>query len=522
MDERRQGSLLLGGGLLSVLVLHLLWASFNDAPPIWDMAYHEATGWRFLEAWREGRLWDGLAALSGPYPPWFYLQEMPWIAAAGGSPLLGVFSNLGAMLLLALGTWRLGRALLPEREAVAAAVVVLLFPAVAWMSRETVLDVWLAAWVALAGWCLLESRFFDRPGWTLGFGLAVAGGVMTKWTCPLYLLVPSAWWWWQSRRRWKALANLALAAAVSLPLVLPYYLPNLFQLASRYPTTEQAGLIPCKPYPRHGEPGLDNLWGWIYYPRVLAGYFLQLPLLGLLVAGLLRRRREEQRPLEPSSRLLPWVWLAGGVVVLTFLTPKDPRFALPLAPPLAILLLRAWRGSRAGVAAVLGTAGLAFLLASFPTPLGEFRLALGKQVPDPDFQGLQREWALLQTNYFGVAGPPRREDWRYRELLDSIPEGASVGFLPDLPRFHAEGLQLEAVRRGRSIRVRRAGWIPPPAPELRRFDFLVAKTGAQGISFTTEWSGEIARVLPRAGWSVVGSWPLPDGSEGRLVARPSP
>lgn len=500
-------------GFTLIVLCHLGWAWADRTPPIWDMAYHEMQGWRFLQAWKEGDLWGNLASLSPVYPPWYYLQAAFWIALTGESGLLRVLGNLGAVFLLSFSTRRLARLWLNGWEAATAALVVLMFPAVAWMSRETVLDLWLAGWVALAAFCMVKSRGFGHFWWTAGFGWAVAGGMLTKWTCPLYLAIPAAWWWWRSGRRWKGAVHLLGATALSVPLVLPYYWPNLAELMARYPTTHQSGLIPWQPYPRHGEPGLNNLRGWVYYPRILAGYFLQLPLLVVAVGGWVSGR--DQRPGEKKTlgvRTFLWLWLAGGVVALTFLTPKDPRFALPLAPPLAILAVGAWQGRPRGVAAVLGTALIGFVLVTFPTPLGRFKLALWEKQPDPDFQGLQQEWALLQTDYFGLVGPPRREDWAYDDILRAIADGAAVGFLPELPRFHAEGLQLHAVRAGRHIDVRRLGLSARWPEHLGRFDYVVGKTGNQGLSFTTEYNRQIVKAM-RAGAGIqTATWALPDAS----------
>ncbi len=510
------------GGFLLILACHLLWATLNQAPPLWDMAYHESQGWLLLEAGRSGTLWSDLAQLSPHYPPLFYLQEAAWIRVLGASPLLGVLANLGALLMLSWSTWRVARRALGDTEAVAAGMLVLLFPMVAWVSRETLLDPWLAAWVSLAAFFLLKSRGLQSLGWTAAFGWAVAGGVLTKWTCPLYLAFPTLWCWWRSRNRWRAMGSLCLAAALSIPLILPYYLPNLADLWARYPTTEQSGLIPWKPYPRHGEPGLNNPWGWIYYPRVLAGYYLQLPLLLLLAGGFLRRRRHAQiRDTARQTLIFLGVWLGGGLLAVTLLSPKDPRFALPLAPPLAILLLILWRGCRRALWVILGVALLAFLMASFPTPLGPFRAALGKTVPDPDFQGLQREWALLQTHYFGVAGPPLQQDWRQADLLAAIPDDAAVGFLPDAPRFHLQGLRLEAVRQGRTLDLRRLGSIPEWRRQLASLSYVVGKTGLQGISFTTPYNSAVMAALAEHPWVRVAAWPLPDGSQALLWRRSS-
>ncbi len=108
-----------------------------------------------------------------------------------------------------------------------------------------------------------------------------------------------------SKQPLRAVRNLVIGGLVALGVMAPYYIQNLAAMLSRYPTTDQAGLIPWRPYPRHGEPGLDNIWGWIYYPRVLASYFLYLPLTVLFGVGLFRNVLHVPRSTFLEARTRP-------------------------------------------------------------------------------------------------------------------------------------------------------------------------------------------------------------------------
>jgi hypothetical protein len=160
-----------------------------------------------------------------------------------------------------------------------------------------------------------------------------------------------------------------------------------------------------------------------------------------------------------------------------------------------------------------------FLLVSF-YPWSPVKVAFFERSGDRDFQTIQQEWVLFQTHYFDVAGPPRVELWPYDELLDVIPRNASFGLLPDLPRFHVEGLRLKAAERGRSLRVLRIGGLAGWAEVLPRLDFVVSKTGYQGISFITGFNHVIMQALEQQGWTPVISYPLPDGTEATVWQAP--
>ena len=507
----------LGFGL--ILIVHFFWQLLNEAPPAWDMAFHQLKGWQLLEVWRQGGPLSGVWSISFPYPPLYHWTEALIFGALGDTRLVAFFANLPGLFFLSYGTYGVGRYYLKPVQAGWAGILVLLFPMVTWVSRESLLDVPLAGWVALSGFLLLKSRFFTSRSWTLLLGLACAAGMLTKWTFPIYILVPFLYGLFRSSHKGKSCLNLLFAGLLALPLVLIYYAPNFRILASNYPTTEQIGLIPWRPFPRHGEPGLNNFLGWIYYPRVLVSYFLFLPLTLLFMVGALVPGvgvKEEQVP----RRNYLWFWLVGGLVLLTFLTPKDPRFAIPLGTPLAVLLVCFWQGHRRVLAAILGVSALQFLLISFSMPFTPAKLAIFSREEDGDFQTIQREWVIFQPEYFGITGPPRKENWRFAEILSRIPEGAEVGFLPELPRFNVNGLILQAARTGEEVKAAAIGNLDHWQLRLEELDFVVSKSGYQGLSFITGFNSEIEESLESERWEVVGQWSLPDGSVARLLRNP--
>jgi 4-amino-4-deoxy-L-arabinose transferase-like glycosyltransferase len=481
------------------------------------MAYHQFQGWKYLELWRTGGFFSQFAAASPQYPPLYYLVEATVLGCLGWTQYLAFLSNLPALVLLGYSAFWMAGEYLPERMTWKAGLLPLLLPTVAWVSRESLLDVLLAGFVTAGGALILKSNFFARRNWTLLFGVVCGLGVLTKWTFPIYLAFPVLYALMTSRYRRRSFENIALATVVGLVIVSPYYLPNMAALVSRYPTTEQAGLIPWEPYPRHGEPGLNNVLGWIYYPRVFASYFLGILLTLFLVVGVLRRQVREQAQMS-GLRFLA-VWFVGAALLLTFVSPKDPRFALPLVAPLSLLLLAVWREKKSVLRTILVVAALQFLLVSFPI-LPSLKLALFEREGDQDFQTLQTEWVLFQTDYFDVAGRPRQEDWRFLQILGHVEDGSRMGFLPDLPRFHPEGMRLAAAQEGRSISVVRFGNSSNWEESLPRLDYVLAKDGHQGISFITGYNLAVVDFVTQNGWLPVASWELPDESKATLWKKP--
>lgn len=502
-----------------IWMIHVVWEIKTDMPPIWDAAHHQLKGWEYWQALQAGTLWERFSQISTHYPPLYYLQEALVWSVFSDNQFLPLLSNLLGLFLLSYCSFGIAAFCMNKEVAVWAGLLTLLFPLVAWTSRLSLLDGPMAGWVAAAGFCLLKSRWLEVKGWSLAFGLACAAGTLTKWTFPIYLLLPLCFAFMQSKNRKRALVNLMDAAIVAIPLVFLWFLPNLSGLLDRYPTTVQTSLIPWLPYPRHGEPGLNNILGWIYYPRVISSYFLFLPLTIASVWSAiftLKNRRE-----VPDVVRFLWWWLLGGLVLLIFVTPKDPRFALPLVPPLAVLLMYPWRQHKKWIAGIFLLAFIQFLSVSFDSPLHPTKIALFA-IDDRDYQTIQQEWVLYQSHYFEVAGPPRRENWRFEEMVEFMEDSQMIGFVPSLSHFHPEALQLQALRAGVSLQVRRLGEHADSVDALNSLDLVVGKTGFQGLSFITRLNDEVYRRLRTEGWREVKTWDLPDQSQASLWANPSP
>lgn len=97
-----------------------------------------------------------------------------------------------------------------------------------------------------------------------------------------------------------------------------------------------------------------------------------------------------------------------------------------------------------------------------------------------------------------------------------------IGFVPSLSHFHPEALQLQALRAGVSLQVRRLGEHADSVDALNSLDLVVGKTGFQGLSFITRLNDAIYRRLRTEGWREVKTWDLPDQSQASLWANPSP
>ena len=301
-------------GFTAILAIQAVWELLDESLPVWDMAYHQLQGWRYLAAWQEGRFFDQFSALSTYYPPLYYLQEAVVLRLFPGTQFLALLSNLLGMLLLSFCSYRLAGLFMKPAAAVATGLLPLLFPLVVWTSRVSLLDLPLGGWVAASGYLLVKSNSLRSRSWALAFGLCCAAGSLTKWTFVLFLLLPLAHTLIYSPHRKTSLIHLALATLVAVPFVVLWYLPNLDSLIERFQITAQAAV-------GEGDPGWDDILGWIYYPRSLASYYLYFPLTAVGVWGAIRMGRPGQQTQQRFLQFL-WWWLVGGLLFMMLLPAK--------------------------------------------------------------------------------------------------------------------------------------------------------------------------------------------------------
>lgn len=321
--------------------------------------------------------------LSDTNPPFYYLLLNPWSRAFGTSDTaLRLFSASWAILALPL-VWLLGRDLDDSRTAWSAAVLFALSPIALYYSAEGRMYslLWFLA-LALA-WLTLRMSRGDGRTWHAALWVLVgASGLLTHYFF-LFVWIACAGWLWLSgpspgRRR-----RVAVSGAVTVLLILPWYLQIPESLARwrvsagwldgdlgwsgalRAPFALAASLVSGRSY----------LGGWRHADVALA---LLLVLLALLLVS-----RGRFHALFSGPRLLLWAWVAAacvGPVVFDLLrhttTATVPRYAIA-GLPAAMLIVAA------GLSRLPRRIHLAWMIAILIVWLPGIRKAAVSAVPRP-------------------------------------------------------------------------------------------------------------------------------------------
>jgi len=508
-------------GLAAALwAVHFVWLQRDTRPPVWDMAMHQAYALNYLP---NASLPPGTSfwERSGDYPPFVHIAIASAYRLFHPGPHIAVLANLPATFLLFWAVYELARMLAGASAARWACALTALIPYLIWMSRETILDYWLGAWVAVSLVVLAKTDGFQSRRASILLGFTCALGLLTKWLFAGFLVFPVACVVfrgriWRSERR---LVNFADTLLIAVAISGLWYFPNLPRLVRYFSENALIGA-------REGEPPVLSFQSLIYYLRLFEGYqmFGLLFCLFLLSCYFVCRGRGLK-----GGALLAAV-IAGGWLAMTALRTKDPRFTLPLLGPMMVICgawIQSWgsgwktRMVKAALVFVLGAQAYAINFGIRWLPQ-EIVLAEG-------YQGsLRWDWNLYLQNYFHILGAPRRENWRQDDILSRIAADArrrhlpmTLALVPDLPRFNDANFHLYARLRGYPLRVNHPQSAQNGIRAFDGFNYVIMTERDQGMAWRTGASRALNQIImdEHEIFRLLEVYPLPNGDAARAYVN---
>jgi hypothetical protein len=389
-----------------------------------------------------------------------------------------------------------------------------------WLSRETILDYWLSAWVAASLVLLRKTEGFQYRLASLLLGLVLALGLLTKWLFAGWVLLPLVYVFvrqkvWTQAARIIRMADTILIAGVIAGL---WYIPKLPTLVQYFGENARIGA-------REGEPPIFSFQSLIYYLRLLEGYQLFAPLFLFVVASCVMVYKK--KCLQDGAYLAFAV--TGGWLALTLLRTKDARFTMPVLGLLAIVAgawIQSWRRTWVcGLSKGLLVAVMA--VQAYAVNFGISWLPDSVVLAEGYHGYLRWDWNLYLQHYFNILGPPRREDWKQVAVLRRMTEHAaqnglrlSLAVIPDLPFFNAANFLLYARLMGMRAHMDHLQAEPQGLTSFEGFDYVLMKERDQGTTWTTVNNRALNRIIvdaPRV-FQLLGLYELPDGDFVRLYA----
>ncbi len=499
------------------LVGDRLWLFLDHTVPAWDQADYLNGAIIYRQAlqtpsWFNSEWWRNLWLLSPKIPPLTYILTVPFFNLLGISSDHAMWVMCIFMALLLLGVYSLGVILFDVSVGLWAALLSQLMPGLYVYRLEFLLDFPLTAIVTFS-YFLLTFWYFQPSnrlqGWlkAIAFGLSLGLALMVKQTSLFFLFFPLLWvgisllW----HRLWLRLGQIIVGLGSSFLLFWPWYRTNwLLMLTSGKRATIDSALI-------EGDPSLTSLDAWTYYFKVFP-YFLSWPLLlvpivGLILAAVYWRNRQNPDVKNLAAKSIPsrWLWLGiflvGGYLLSSLNINKDARYILPLYPTLALVLaigLRSWQGRWAKVVR-WGTIGLVFVLMILNLfPLGGNFLSanLSPRMQHLPYMGESWQNEAVITEILGTSP-------YLRSTLGVLPSTAQL----NQHTFSFYGGKFNQQVAGRQVGVRETE-IEADADSL---DWFITKTGDQG-SIPDAQPDMVKRIEQGSDFQRTQQWSLPDQS----------
>ena len=243
--------------------------------------------------------------------------------------LWSALSGLGLVLL----TWGAARQLTQREDAawIAGAITATSYGYFA-MARAALPDLPLAFLITLGIWTALQRRWL-LAGMAAGLGFLMKGPIAL--VVPGLVLIPI---WWRERRDAPLRPrDVVVAGAVFAVVGLPWYVAMTLEHGTAY----LESFFLADNFERFATDRFNERRPlWFYLPIVLggllpwSGYLLALP--WRFAAGVWHRTR---RLTDVEWRLI--IWAALPLIFFALSIGQQPRYILPVLPPLAILLGRA-------------------------------------------------------------------------------------------------------------------------------------------------------------------------------------
>jgi len=490
-------------------------------PSGWDQSGHLTASVEYSRAIAAGPVAFARTLFRAPswYPPLYHLMLAALFA------VFGVFSWAPAAVnclfagVLLYATWELGKKIYPDDDVVSftGTALAVTSPLLAYVSHDALLDYALVALVALAVLAAARESTFTCPSGSAWAGAAVAAALLVKPTAALFITVPllaavmrAAVWKEAAGRR----SLIVFLACAGLP-PLAWYSLHIRDLTHLFRTNLADAA-------REGDPAPFTWESAGFYLRGLYRLYFAPVLVFALLPGVLRALRRWR------GTCYLWAWIVPAWLALTFLMAnKDYRYALPVLPGIALLgaggLLWLPRGPvRVGAAALaLGLASLYYASLYGPSAGPAWRLTQ---------QGLLAHQSVLF--HIPADAFPRCEDWKQDEIVGALAGALHerprphvvVGVIPSLHELNPSGIRYRLVLSRLRADVVDFAYAEDWHEVLGRVDFLIAKTGGQGLEHVTRSSQTInAYVESRPDvFKIIMTVPLPDGSQGRLYERSWP
>lgn len=501
-----------------------LWLRLETVPPGWDEALHLTKSleyYNIITTPGPGMI-SNLINVDNYYPPFYHFSTVFTYFLFGTSMDSAISVNIFYFGVLLFSTYGIGSYLYNKETGFIAALLISLYPSMVGIRRFYLIEVALIATVALSIYLLLRSDNFNNRKYSIGFGIALAISILTKWTAIFFIIGPLAFvihfsFFKKSKikkcsqcgneiitgnglayekellcsskckKLWKRekikspsqiknrIINFILMALVALLISLIWYAPHIEEVyntivwGNEYWGTSE------------GDPEVFTLQSIVFYITALINSQISFVFFIVFIVGLVLGLKSKHK-----SNLFMISWIVLPYIVMTLLRNKNDRYTI--ASIVAVAIISAYwiasldaRKTKAIILSIVVLFG----------GLQLFTLANGLDIAND----LRIETPIGNVDLYSAGSygtrPPISDDWKVKAALDSIMVDTStnprmygragyIGIVPDMAYTNGLTFGYYSYMKQIPFQVISVPYfeaLEPFKQNLNNFDYLIFKSG---------------------------------------------
>ncbi len=512
-----------------------IWLKIEAVPPGWDESLHLTKSLQYFNILTNpgAGMISNLIQVDNYYPPFYHFSTVLTYFLFGTSMDAAISINIFYFGILLVSVYGIGKNLYNQETGLIAAVLISLYPTIVGMRRFYLIEIALIATVTLSIYLLLLSENFTNRKYSIGFGIAFAVSILTKWTALFFIIGPLAFVLYESfikkpadiknlrkKERKKQVSNtrpnpwinVLLMGATALLLSLIWYAPHISEVYKTivwgneyWGTTE-------------GDPEVFTLQSIFFYVFALINSQISFVFFIVFLAGLIMALKNRNK-----SNYLLISWIILPYIVMTLLRNKNDRYTIASIAAIAVISAY-WIASleRTKIKAIV----LSIVMLAGGLQL--FTLAQGiDMASDLRIKSSVGNIYLYSAGSYGTR-PPMSYDWKVEDALDSIIADSktnprmygrvgNLGIVPDMAFTNGLTYGYYSYLKKLPLNVISVPYfeaLDPFVQNFLNFDYLIFKSG--------ENSGDSRKKLVKdmydyfdqhnSSYSLVKEYALPDGS----------
>lgn len=528
--------------LLAIILIFLLsalsdyiWLKLENVPPGWDESLHLTKSLEYFNILTNpgAGMISNLIQVDNYYPPFYHFSTVLSYFLFGTSMDAAISINIFYFGILLVSVYGIGKYLYNQETGLIAVFLISLYPTMVGMRRFYLIEIALVATVTLSIYLLLLSDNFKNRKYSIGFGIALAISILTKWTAVFFIIGPLVFVLYESiikkpaeiknlrkkerkkrasNKRPNPWINIILMGASALFLSLIWYAPHISEVYRTivwgneyWGTTE-------------GDPEVFTLKSIFFYVIALINSQISFVFFIVFLAGLIMALKANHR-----SNYLLLSWIILPYIVMTLLRNKNDRYTIASIAAVAVISAY-WIASLERKKTKAIVLSIIVLLGGIQL----FTLSMGIDIAsDIRIKSSVGDIDLYSAGSYGTR-PPMSNDWKVEEALDSIIADSKtnprmygrvgyLGIVPDMPFTNGLTYGYYSYMKKLPFNVISVPYfeaLEPFVQNFLNFDYLIFKSGENSGYSRKKLVKDMYDYFDQhnSSYSLVKEYDLPDGS----------